>query len=134
MRKHPPPQQKMLFFELELKNPVPLLPRGTAREQTTPEKTDAKKTGSTSAFPASSISRHPSQPCTPSGASVSVQSGHSSGARYRLLELTITTTALRRSDPKRCPRAPSMPFHINCCTSCPVPVCTPRAQRSGAGE
>lgn len=66
MRKHVPPHQKM-FFELELKNPFPLLPEGTVREQTAREKTDMKK--STSAFPASSTSRHSQQSCPPSGAS-----------------------------------------------------------------
>lgn len=47
-----PTTPKNAFFELELKNPVPLPPRGTAREQTAPEKTDTKKTWSTAAFPA----------------------------------------------------------------------------------
>lgn len=119
-----PHHSKKCFVEPELKNPVPLLLRGTARERTAPEKTDTKKTGSTSAFPAPSVSRHSPQPCPPAGASASRppqrHKAPSSGAHHH----------------HRCPNAARshVPFHINCCVHCLVPVCTPRAQLSGAGE
>jgi len=79
-----PTTQKKSLSELELKNPVALLPGGTAREQTAPDKTDTKTTGSTSAFPHPPSVGTPCSPALPRGQAQGVQASHSSSARYHL--------------------------------------------------